>query len=205
MYADQFEIYNGNANPDLAGKIARYLGTRARPGRGVRVREREHLRQDHGQRPREGRLHRPAHVQPGEQVDHGAADHDRRLQAGLGRPDHRRDPVLRLRPVRQEGPAARADHRPPARRHDHRRRRRPDPDDGPAPGPDPGLLQHPRRRADRRPHPVELLQAQAPRGPRGRHRPRVRQARPHLRRAPRRAAGDHREAPRSATSTGPSC
>ena len=27
MYADQFEIYHGNANPDLARKIARWLGT----------------------------------------------------------------------------------------------------------------------------------------------------------------------------------
>ena len=27
LYADQFEIYHGNANPDLAHKIARYLGT----------------------------------------------------------------------------------------------------------------------------------------------------------------------------------
>jgi ribose-phosphate pyrophosphokinase len=26
VYADQFEIYHGNANPDLAGKIGRYLG-----------------------------------------------------------------------------------------------------------------------------------------------------------------------------------
>ena len=31
MYADQFEIYSGNANPDLAKKICRYLGTE--PGR----------------------------------------------------------------------------------------------------------------------------------------------------------------------------
>ena len=30
MYADQFEIYTGNANPELARKICRYLGTRAR-------------------------------------------------------------------------------------------------------------------------------------------------------------------------------
>ena len=43
---------------------------------------------------------------------------------------------------------------------------------------------------------VELLHAQAPRGPGRRHRPRLRQARPDLRRAARRAAGDHREAPR---------
>ena len=27
MYADQFEIYAGNANPELAKKICRYLGT----------------------------------------------------------------------------------------------------------------------------------------------------------------------------------
>ena len=27
MYADQFEIYHGNANPELARKIARWLGT----------------------------------------------------------------------------------------------------------------------------------------------------------------------------------
>jgi ribose-phosphate pyrophosphokinase len=31
VYADQFEIYHGNANPDLATKICRYLGTE--PGR----------------------------------------------------------------------------------------------------------------------------------------------------------------------------
>ncbi len=31
MYADQFEIYHGNANPDLARKICRYLGVE--PGR----------------------------------------------------------------------------------------------------------------------------------------------------------------------------
>jgi ribose-phosphate pyrophosphokinase len=31
VYADQFEIYHGNANPDLAGKICRYLATE--PGR----------------------------------------------------------------------------------------------------------------------------------------------------------------------------
>ena len=157
MYADQFDIYTGNANPDLARKICRYLGVRARPGRGLRVRQREHLRQDPRQRPREGRLPRPADLPPGEPVDHGAADHDRRLQAGERRPDHGRHPVLRLRPVGQEGPAAGPDHGPPGRRHDHRGRRGPGPDDGPPPGPDPGLLQHPGRRADRRPHPVELL------------------------------------------------
>ena len=112
VYADQFDIYTGNANPELARKICRYLGDRARAGRGLPVRQREHLRQDPRQRPREGRLPRPADLPPGEPVDHGAADHDRRLQAGERRPDHRRRPVLRLRPVGQEGPAARPDHAP---------------------------------------------------------------------------------------------
>ena len=46
--------------------------------------------------------------------------------------------------------------------------------------------------------------AQAHRGPGRRDRPRLRQAGPGLRRAARRAARDHREAARWATSTGPS-
>ena len=65
VYADQFQIYHGNANPDLAGKICRYLGIEPGAGQRVPVREREHLRPDPGQRPREGRVHRPADVQPG--------------------------------------------------------------------------------------------------------------------------------------------
>ena len=194
MYADQFEIYHGNANPELARKICRYLGVEPGRGRGLPVREREHLRQDPGQRPREGRLPRPADVPPGQPVDHGAADHDRRLQAGERRAHHGGHPVLRVRPIGQEGPAARADHGPPDRRHDHRRRRRPGPDHGPPPGPDPGLLQHPGRRADRGPHALELHPPQAPRGHRRRDGPRVRQAGPGVRRAARRAARDHREA-----------
>ena len=60
-------------------------------------------------------------------------------------------PVLRVRPVGQEGPAAGAHHGAPHRGHDQRRGRRPAAHDGPPPGPDPGLLQHPRRRADRGP------------------------------------------------------
>jgi DNA gyrase subunit A len=116
-----------------------------REGRGLPVREREHLRQDPGQRPGEGRVRRPADVPPGQPVDHGAPDHDRRLQACVGRADHRGHPVLRLRPLGQEGPAARAHHGPADRRHDHGRGRGPGALDGSPPGPDPGLLQHPGR------------------------------------------------------------
>ena len=184
VYADQYEIYHGNANPELARKIAHWLGIRARPGRGVRVREREHLRPHPGQRPREGRLPRPAHVAAGQPVDHGAPDHDRRLQAGVRGADHGRGAVLRLRPLGQEGPAAGADHGPPDRGHDLGRRRRPDADDGPPPGPDPGLLQHPGGRAHRRPHAQPLL-----------HRPP----------APGGGRGDGPRASRSAPGRSPSC
>ena len=81
---------------------------------------------------------------PGPEVDHGAADHDRRLQAGQRGAHHGGRAVLRLRPLGQEGPAAGAHHGAPHRGHDQRRGRRPAADHGPPPGPDPGLLQHPR-------------------------------------------------------------
>ena len=169
---------------------------RARSLRGLPVREREHLRQDPRQRSREGRVHRPADLAPGEPVDHGAPDHDRRLQAGERGTDHRRRAVLRVRPLGQEGPAASPDHGAPHRRHDHRGGRRPAADDGPAPGPDPGLLQHPGRRADRRPPALELLPPEGALRARRRDRPRVREARADVRRAARRPARDHREATR---------
>ena len=57
------------------------------------------------------RLHRPEPQQPGERRDHGAADHDRRGQAGLGQADHRRLPLLRLRPPGPQGVGPGADHR----------------------------------------------------------------------------------------------
>ena len=165
------------------------------PGRGLRVRQREHLRPDHRQRPREGRLPDPADLPPGQQVDHGAADHDRRLQASQRRPDHRRRAVLRLRPLGQEGPAARPHHRSPDRRHDDRGRGEPPAHRGPPSGPDPGLLQHPGGRADGRPPALRPLPPEAAREPGGGHGPGLCQAGPHLRRAAGRAAGHRREAP----------
>ena len=83
---------------------------------------------------------------------HGAADHDRRVQARVGGAHHGRHAVLRLRSQRQEGPAARADHGAAAREPDRDGGRRPRADDRPARRPDPGLLQHPGRRADRALH-----------------------------------------------------
>ena len=131
--------------------------------RGLRVRQREHLRAHRRQRPREGRLPRAAHLPAGPEVDHGAAHHDRRLQARQRRAHHGRGALLLVRTLRQEGPAAGAHHGPPHRRHDQRRGRRPAAHHGPPPGPDPGLLQHPRRRAHGRPPALELL---APEGAR---------------------------------------
>ena len=54
--SEQFDLYTGNANPELARKICRYLGRELGRRRGLRVRQREHLRQDPGQRPRPRRL-----------------------------------------------------------------------------------------------------------------------------------------------------
>ena len=47
----------------------------------------------------------------------GAADHDRRRQAGVGQADHRRLPLLRVLPSGPQGHRARADHRQAGGRH----------------------------------------------------------------------------------------
>ena len=59
--------------------------------------------------------------------------------------DHRRRPVLPLRPPGQEGPRPRADLRPPRRRPVQDRRRGPHHERRPARRPDPGLLRRPGR------------------------------------------------------------
>ena len=122
---DTLDLYTGNANPSWR---ARSRATSAASWARSEVFEfaNENIFvQDRRQRPGEGRLPHPAHLSAGPEVDHGAADHDRRLQARQRRAHHRGRAVLRLRPVGQEGPAARADHGAPHRRHDQRRRRRP--------------------------------------------------------------------------------
>ena len=80
-----------------------------------------------------------------QRLDHGAADHDRRRLPGVGQADHRRVPVLRLRPPGPQGRGSRADHGPPDRRHVQGRRRQADGLDRPALRPDPGLLRGPGR------------------------------------------------------------
>ena len=90
MYADQFEIYHGNANPELARKIAHWLNSE--PGQAevfqfanenIFVRILDNVRE------KDVFLVQPT-SRPGQPVDHGAPDHDRRLQAGVRGPDHGR-------------------------------------------------------------------------------------------------------------------
>ena len=150
VYADEFSIYAGNANKPLAERITRYL--KARLGEvevfqfaneNIFVRVMENVREQ------DVFLVQPTCRPVNQSIMELLIMIDAFKRASR-RPDHRGHPVLQLRPIRQEGPAAGADHGPPDRRHAHRRRGGSGPDHGPAPGPDPGLLQHPGRRADRR-------------------------------------------------------
>ena len=137
--------------PTLAEEIADHLGVELGEPNLRRVRQRRDALPLRRVRPRRRRLHHPDPRRPtavGERRDHGAADHDRRRQAGLGQAHHRRVPVLRLRPPGPQGRGPRADHRQARRRHVHGRRRRPRDLGRPALRPDPGLL----RRAGRPPH-----------------------------------------------------
>ena len=79
----------------------------------------------------------------GQRQPDGTADHDRRLQAGIRRPDHRGDPLLRLCPPGPQGQGPRPDLRQAGGRPDHHRRCGPGADHGPARRPDPGLFRHP--------------------------------------------------------------
>ena len=88
---------------------ARRGGRRAarhRPGPdvGVRVRQRRDLRPLRGVGARLRRLRDPEPHRADQRVDHGAPDHGRRAEAGVGQADHGRDAVLRLRPAGQEAP-----------------------------------------------------------------------------------------------------
>ena len=113
-------------------------------GRGRQVLEREHLPQDQPERPRARRFRHPADVSQRERLDSRAADHDRRAEAGVGQSDHGGHPVFLVRPLGQEGPAARADHGAADRRHaaDGRRESRVDHRSARRPGA--GLFQHSR-------------------------------------------------------------
>ena len=81
-----------------------------------------------------------SHCGAGQRVDHGAADHGRRAEAGLGQADHRGRAVLPVRPAGQEAPRPRADLGPAGRRPVPDRRREPADVGRPARRADPGFL-----------------------------------------------------------------
>ena len=90
MYATSSRSTTGTPTPSWRARSRTSSASEPGQRRGVRVREREHLRPHPGQRPRAGRLPRPADVAARQPVDHGAADHDRRLQARVARGGSRR-------------------------------------------------------------------------------------------------------------------
>ena len=164
--------------------------------RGVGLLQRQHLRAHLRERARARCLPRAVGGAAGQCQLHGAADHDRRRAPGQRRPHHGRDPLLPLRPLRQEGSAARPDHGPADRQSAGDRGREPHPDDGSARRPDTGLLQHPHRRTHRAgPAGRRRAGARVPRR-RGRARPGQRQAGAQHGRTAGRAAGPVREAAR---------
>ena len=102
-------VFSGRAHPELAEEVATRAGHRAGADERLRLRQRRDLRAVRGVGARLRRLRHPEPHGADQRVDHGAADHGRRPQAGLGQADHRRAAVLRLRPPGQEAPRPRAD------------------------------------------------------------------------------------------------
>ncbi|CAA9545085.1 MAG: Ribose-phosphate pyrophosphokinase, partial [uncultured Thermomicrobiales bacterium] len=181
--------------PGAGGRDLRPHRDPARPGGGDEVQQRQHLRPDRRERPPQRRLRGPILRRPDQRRDHGTPDHDRHAEAGLGRAGDGGDPLLRLRPDRQEGPAAGADHGPPGRQADRHRRHRPGVDPGPPRRSDPGVLRHPGRRDERDVFDRQLLPRKAAQGPGGGFAgPGQHQAGAQLRRDPGCLAGDHRKA-----------
>ena len=124
MYADQFEIYHGNANPELARKIAHWLNSE--PGQAevfqfanenIFVRILDNVRE------KDVFLVQPTSRPVNQSIMELLIMIDAFKRASAGRITAV-VPYYAYGPVRQEGPAAGADHGAPGRRHDHRRRRR---------------------------------------------------------------------------------
>ena len=191
----QLMFFSGRAYPELAEEVATHLGIEITPTKLTDFANGEiYARYLESVRGCDAFVIQ-SHTGADQQVDHGAADHGGRAQAGLGQADHRDHAVLRLRPAGQEGPRPRADHRAADGRPVQDRRRRPADVGRPAHLPDPGLL----RRAGRPP----VRPARARRLPRGQARPgdhhgRLARHRPGT---ARRAVGRPAAAPRWPSST----
>ena len=192
-------ILSGNAHPELAAAIATFLETPLGKSKITRFSDGESF-VEIGENVRgvDAFVIQPT-CSPVNDIAHGAAHHVRRAPARLGRLDHGRHPVLRLRPAGPQGRAPHAHHEqarrgPPSRRGRHARRL-----DGPARRADPGLLQHPVRPPLRD---ARLLEDYLRKNVRldgglrlaGRRRGR---ARARVQQAAQRGARDHRQAPRA--------
>ena len=190
-------LFTGNANPVLAQEIATHLGVELGKAKVGRFSDGEVDVEIHQNvRARDIFVVQSTCAPTNENLMELCIMVDA-LQARLGAPRHRRDPVLRLRPP---GPPAaldaRADQRQGRRQPARGRRRRAPADDGPARRPDPGLLQHPGRQHLRVAGAAVRPADQALRRPRGRlARRRRRRARPRAGQAARLRPGDHRQAP----------
>ena len=192
-------LFSGNANPALAAAIGQYLETPLGKMQDHALQRRRELRRDRRERPRGRRLRHPADLPPGERQRDGAAHHARRAAPRLGRVDHRRHPVLRLRAAGPQGRPAHAHHVQARGRPHQSRRRQPRRLGRPARRADPGVLQHPLRPPLRdaglpRGLPQEELRLVRRLRLAGRRR---RRARAGLLEAPRREPRHHRQAPRA--------
>ena len=82
-------LFTGRAHPELADEVAEALGVDLVADRRLRLRQRRDLRAVRGVGARLRRVRHPEPHGADQQVDHGAADHGRRAEAGLGQADHR--------------------------------------------------------------------------------------------------------------------
>ena len=145
----RLELVSGRSHPALDPGDRQASRCRARRGQPARVRQRRDPLPLRRLAARQRRLHRADALGPRERLDHGAAHHDRRRQAGVGQAHHRGVPVLRVLAPGPQGHRARAHHRQARGRHVPGGGRRPRGQRRPALGTDPGLLRRPLRPPDR--------------------------------------------------------
>ena len=138
-------VFSGSAHPELAAEICSHLETPLHPVRVNRfANDCLEVQLQANCRERDVFLIQPL-VAAGAGEPRRAAPHAGRGQGRLGRPDHRGDAALRLRPLGQEGRAAHLDRRAAGRRPAGDRRSQPGAGDDPALAAGARLLQRPGR------------------------------------------------------------
>ena len=106
-------LFTGSANPELAQEVSDLLGVElGLVKRSVFANGEVYIRFEESVRGG-GLLRHPEPLAPDQLSHHGAVDHARCSREGIGQADHRGGAILWIRPAGQEGPAARADNRPP--------------------------------------------------------------------------------------------